>query len=171
MADRRANLSTNLRPVKPKPTELPQQQPIKLSVNTLIDGKFIQAGEPLPVSSDNVPPSLQPFVVTSGDEPEAEEEVRANYELGVTYQMTESGQRGRALSRQLPNSNERPTIEIGSKSNSRPRFGPTSPTPSKTRMLNVSAGRWQKPRHAAKWRDQAHEAAESGGEENYDIST
>ena len=38
------------RRVKPKPDTLPQeqQQPIKLSVTTVLDGKFIPAGDPLP---------------------------------------------------------------------------------------------------------------------------
>ena len=52
----------------------------------------------------------------------------------------------RVISRQVAELEERPTSEIMSKSNSRRRFGPTSPTPSKTRMLNVSAGRWPKPK-------------------------
>ena len=88
--------------MKPKPTELPsEQQPIRLSVNTLLDGKFIPAGEPLPVSSsDDLPPTLRPFVVTTEDEPESEE-VRANYELNTVYQVNSDGRLGRVVARQV----------------------------------------------------------------------
>ena len=94
------------RSVKSKPTELPQQQPITpitLSVNTVFDGKFIPAGEVLPVSStDDLPESLKPFVVvTSDQEPEAEEEATANYQLNTVYMMTEDARRGRMLHRQV----------------------------------------------------------------------
>ena len=65
--------------------------------------RFFSAGEPTPYRSlDEVPPNLQPFVVTDDDEPEAEVEGRANYELGVVYAMNEDGRtRGRAISRQV----------------------------------------------------------------------
>ena len=92
------------RRVKPKPTELPQEQPpIKLSVNTVLDSKFIPAGELLPVSSaDDLPESLKPFVVVpGGDEPEVEEQAPANYELGVTYQVNSDGRLGRVIARQV----------------------------------------------------------------------
>jgi hypothetical protein len=82
-----------------KETKLPEQQPIILSVNTVIDGVFYRAGDPLPVSAENLPDSLRPFVVTDS-EPEPAEESKANFELGVTYQMTSEGHRGRALGRQ-----------------------------------------------------------------------
>ena len=63
--------------------------------------RFFVAGEPSPYYDiSEVPDHLRAFVVT-GDEPEAEEEGRSNFTLGVTYQMTESGHRGRALSRQV----------------------------------------------------------------------
>ena len=87
--------------MKSKPDTLPeqQQQSIRLSVKTFIDGKFIQAGDPLPVSSDNLPESLRPFVATN-DEP-FDEEPNAAFELGVTYQMTSEGRMGLTLNRQL----------------------------------------------------------------------
>ena len=103
----KAGQLSDSRRVKPKPAELPPEQqpitPITLSVNTVLDGKFILAGDPLPVSSaDDLPESLKPFAVTTAnDEPEEADDVaRANYQLGVVYQVNSDGRLGRALRRQ-----------------------------------------------------------------------
>jgi hypothetical protein len=82
----------------PKPATEPPQ-PINLSVNTVVDGKLIPADDPLPFAADNVPPSLQLFVVTD-DEPELEES-NACFELNTVYQLNSEGRIGRALSRQV----------------------------------------------------------------------
>jgi hypothetical protein len=95
--------------VKPKPPDSQTAPAIKFKVNVIVPvadapggSLFFSAGEPSPYRSlDEVPPNLQPFVVTDDDEPEAEIEGRANYELSVVYQMTEGGRRGRAISRQV----------------------------------------------------------------------
>ena len=45
----------------------------RVTVNTVFNGAFYKAGDPLPVSSaDDLPEILRPFVVTSNQEPEAE---------------------------------------------------------------------------------------------------
>jgi hypothetical protein len=68
-------------------------------VNTVVDGKLIPADDPLPFAADNVPPSLQLFVVTD-DEPELEES-NACFELNTVYQVNSESRIGRALSRQV----------------------------------------------------------------------
>jgi hypothetical protein len=55
----------------PKATEPPAL--IRLSTNTIWEGKFFNAGEPLPVASvEDLTENLRPLVVTG--EPEAEDE-------------------------------------------------------------------------------------------------
>jgi hypothetical protein len=78
--------------------------PIRLSDNTIWEGKFYNAGDPLPVASvEELTPNLRPLVVTG--EPEAEDEEpnipRGNYQHGVIYEMTEDGRLGRTLRRNV----------------------------------------------------------------------
>lgn len=162
----------NLRSVKPKPDALPQeQQPITLRVNTLLGGVFYRAGEPLPVSSDELPEILRPFIV-SGDEPdEAEDAIRANYEIGVTYQMDENGRMGRALHRQVAR------LEAAAEEQEWAEEQLSEPVaPAIAEALQAaneeSVGRQiAEARAAASRRDMADEAAASESEENYDIPT
>ena len=135
--------------MKSKPTELPQQQepiPITLSVNTLLDGKFIPAGDPLPVSSsDDLPESLKPFVVTSDDEPEAEEEGTANYQLNVVYQVNSDGRLGRVLSRQIDRMEEENALRDYAEEQLSAPLAPRLPMPCKRPTKNPSASKWLKP--------------------------
>ena len=73
----------------------------------------------------------------------------------------------------LPNSKERPTSEIGLKSSSRPRLRPDIADALEDQNAQRVGRQMAEVEAAAKRRDQASEAAaaESGGEENYDIST
>jgi len=82
--------------------ELPA--PIRLSDNTIWEGKFYNAGDPLPVASvEELTPNLRPLVVTGDPEAEAEEPnvARGSYQTGVIYEMTEDGRLGRALRRNV----------------------------------------------------------------------
>jgi hypothetical protein len=79
----------------------PTATPIRISTNTIIDGKFYLRGEPLPFSrAEDLPDNLKPLVVT---EPEAEEENEpcGAFELNTAYTLTSDGQLGRALRRQV----------------------------------------------------------------------
>jgi hypothetical protein len=83
-----------------QPTE--PAAPIRISTNTIWEGKFYTAGEPLPFERiADLPENLQPLVVTS--EPEAEEpnEPRGSFQTGVIYEMTPDGRLGRALRRKV----------------------------------------------------------------------
>jgi hypothetical protein len=83
----------------PKQTTEPPA-PIRISTNTILEGKFYTAGEPLPFACvADMPDNLRPLVVT---EPEAEEEPnepRGSFQTGVIYEMTDDGRLGRALRR------------------------------------------------------------------------
>ena len=89
-----------MKPKLPDPQTAPA--PVVFRVNVIVPvaeapggSRFFPAGEPSPYDDiSEVSDHLRPFVVTADDEPEAEEEGRANYELGVTYQMTEGGNEG-----------------------------------------------------------------------------
>ena len=89
--------------------------PIKISDNTIIDGRFYNRGEPLPFTRvEDLPAILQPLVVTGDPEAEEPNIPRGSYQTGVIYEMTEDGRLGRALRRnvqrqiaQLESENER----------------------------------------------------------------
>ena len=152
------------RRVKSKPDTLPEQQQITLSVNTLIDGKFIQAGDPLPVSSDNLPESLKPFVVTD-DEPEPDDESNARFELNTVYAMNSEGRRGRALNRQVAQLEAEAEQQAWAEEQ---LFSPPL-APEIAEALQAaneeSVGRQMAEAEVrARWLDSATEAAERGGE-------
>ena len=106
-------------------------------------------------------------MVTSDDEPEAEVEGQANFTLGVVYQMTESGQRGRALSRQVAElereADQRDWVEEQLSVPLRPDVADALEDQNAQRVGRAMA----EAAAVAKRRDQASEAAaaESGGEE------
>jgi hypothetical protein len=83
----------------PKQTE--PLTPIRLSDNTIIDGKFYVMGDPLPFARvEDLPPSLQPLVVT--DEPEEfDDEPRGAFELNAVYRVTDDNRLGRQVQRQI----------------------------------------------------------------------
>jgi hypothetical protein len=87
--------------LKPMPKTTQPPGPIRISTNTILNGRFYNRGEPLPVASAaDLPDNLKPLVVT---EPEAEEEPnepRGSFETGVVYEMTSDGRLGRAVRRQ-----------------------------------------------------------------------
>ena len=112
----KAGRLSDSRRVKPKPTELPQQQPqpIRLKVNTIVQvadapggSRFFSAGEPPPFRShDEVPPNLQPFIV--GGEPETEppdDEPRSlTFSLNEPYTIDRDGyRRAKNIERQIVN--------------------------------------------------------------------
>jgi hypothetical protein len=76
--------------------------PIRLSDNTIWEGKFYNAGEVLPVSSvEELTPNLRPLVVTGEPEPEEPNVARGSYQTGIIYEMTDDGRLGRALRRNV----------------------------------------------------------------------
>ena len=164
----------NLRSVKPK-TELPQepQQPITLRVNTLIKGKFIQAGEPLPGSSDELPEILQPFIVSGDDDQpeEAEGVVRANYEIGATYLVDENGRMGRALSRQIARLEAENALQDFAEEQLSEPLAPAIADALQDQNDAHVARQIAEAQAAAKRADMADEAAVSESEEDYDIPT
>jgi hypothetical protein len=84
----------------PKQAETPA--PITLTCNTILNGRFFAAGQVLPVARvEDLPPSLQPLVVTDSAEPEEENAPRGAFETGVAYEMTPDGRLGRALRRKV----------------------------------------------------------------------
>ena len=126
---------------------------------------FFSAGQPTPYRDiSEVPPNLQPFVV-SDDEPEAEVEGQANYTLGVVYAMTEDGRRGRVISRQVAEhereSEHRDWIEEQLSTPLRADIADALEDQNAQRVGRQMA----EAESRARWIDQAHEAAESGGEE------
>ena len=108
---------------------------------------------------------MRAFVVTDDDEPEAEEEGRANYELGVVYQMTESGHRGRALTRQVAElereAENQAWVEEQLSAPLRPDIAEAFEDQNAQRVGRQMA----EAETRARWIDAASEAAESGGEE------
>ncbi|CEF48929.1 unnamed protein product [uncultured bacterium] len=65
--------------------------PVRLSVNTIVDGRWFAAGEALPYKdAAAVPPALQPFIVTDPDEPEPGPH-RLNFEVGQVYRTDPTG--------------------------------------------------------------------------------
>jgi hypothetical protein len=85
----------------PKQTE-PPAPTVRLTTNCILNGRFFNRGEPLPVASvADLPPNLQKVVAIT--EPEAEEpnEPRGSFQTGVIYEMTDDGRIGRALRRNV----------------------------------------------------------------------
>ena len=76
---------------------------IRISTNTIIGNKFYVAGAALPFErAEDMPPALQPLVMTDEPETDAEENTaRGSFEMGVPYEMTPDGRLGRALRRQV----------------------------------------------------------------------
>ena len=158
--------------MKPKPTELPPEKLVfRVNIIAPSDGapggsRFFPAGEPSPYNDISaVPDHLRAFVVTGDDEPEAEVEGQANFTLGVTYQMTESGQRGRALSRQVAElereADQRDWLEEQLSTPLRPDIAAAVEDQNAQRVGRQMA----EAETRARWIDAASEAAESGGEE------
>ena len=86
-----------------KETQFPAAA-IRISTNTILNGRFFNAGEPLPVERiEDLPENLRPLVVTGEPEAEAEEpnKPRGSFETGVIYEMTDDGRLGRALRRNV----------------------------------------------------------------------
>ena len=86
----------------PKPTE-PPAAPIRISDNTIIDGKFFCRGTPLPYASvTDMPEILRPLVVTG--EPEEDEEpagARGAFQTNTLYEVTDDNRLGRAVRRRV----------------------------------------------------------------------
>jgi hypothetical protein len=92
-----------LKPMPKQSTGTPAA-PIRLSTNTIWEGKFYNRGEALPVASvADLTENLRPLVVTG--EPDADEdepnEPRGSFETGVICEMTPDGRLGRALKRKV----------------------------------------------------------------------
>ena len=67
----------------PKQTETPAA-PIRLSCNTILDGRFINAGDPLPVERGAaLPEVLRPLAVTGEPEPEEPNEAGGFFDLNT----------------------------------------------------------------------------------------
>ena len=84
-----------------KQTETPA--PIRLNCNTILDGRFIKAGDPLPCASEaDLPETLRPFIVTDVAEADEEpNEARGSFHMGEPYEMTRDGRLGRSLRRKV----------------------------------------------------------------------
>jgi hypothetical protein len=85
----------------PKQTEPPAI--VRISTNTIINGKFYKRGEPLPFTkAEDLPPNLRPLVVTNEPE-EAEEpnEPTGAFQLNTLYQVTSEGRLGRRVQREI----------------------------------------------------------------------
>jgi hypothetical protein len=85
----------------PKTTQ-PPPTPIRLTTNTIWEGKFYAAGEPLPVASvEELTDNLKPLVITG--EPEAEEpnEARGSFQLNTVYELTDDNRLGRIHKRSV----------------------------------------------------------------------
>jgi hypothetical protein len=75
---------------------------VRISDNTIIDGKFYARGEALPFDrAEDLPENLRPLVVTG--EPEAEEpsQPRGSFQLNTPYGVDEDGRLTRALRRKV----------------------------------------------------------------------
>jgi hypothetical protein len=84
----------------PKQAETPA--PITLTCNTILDGRFIVAGEPLPCASEaDVPETLRAYIVTDSPEAEEADGPRGAFELNTLYQVTSDGRLGRRLQREV----------------------------------------------------------------------
>ena len=85
-----------------KPTTEPTAEPIRISTNTILNGKFYTAGDPLPVErAEDLPEILRPLVVSRELEPEEPGEARANFQMGEIYRVTDDNRLGRRLQRQV----------------------------------------------------------------------
>jgi hypothetical protein len=76
---------------------------VRISTNTIFNGKFYLRGEPLPFSRvEDLPPNLKGLVISGEpDEAEGPNEPRGSFQTGVIYEMTPDGRLGRALKRQV----------------------------------------------------------------------
>ena len=85
----------------PKQTEPPE--PIRISANTIWDGKHYIAGEPLPFERlEDLPPNLRPYIAKpEEEEPEGPGEPRGSYELNTLYRVTDDNKMGRKLRREV----------------------------------------------------------------------
>ncbi len=85
----------------PKQTETPAA-PIRLSCNTILDGRFINAGDPLPVERvAALPEVLRPLAVTGEPEPEEPNEAGGFFDLNTPYRVTDDNRLGRRVQRQI----------------------------------------------------------------------
>ena len=83
----------------PNQTEPPA--PIRLSENTIWEGKFYVAGDPLPFErAEDLPENLRPLVVT-GEPEEPDDQPRGAFQLNTAYQVTSDGRLGRQVQRQI----------------------------------------------------------------------
>ena len=86
----------------PKPTTEPPAV-IRISDNTIIDGKFYVRGTPLPYATvAAMPEILKPLVVTG--EPEEDEEpagARGAFQTNTLYEVTDDNRLGRAVRRRV----------------------------------------------------------------------
>jgi hypothetical protein len=119
----------------------PTATPIRISTNTIIDGKFYLRGEPLPFSrAEDLPDNLKPLVVT---EPEAEEENEpcGAFELNTAYTLTSDGQLGRALRRQVAQMEAENAEEAWLNQANAAELPPRSQRPWKTPTNQMSRGK------------------------------
>jgi hypothetical protein len=84
----------------PKQTEPPAI--VRISTNTIVNGKFYKRGEPLPFTKvEDLPPNLQPLVVSGSSEPEEPDGPRISYQLGDVYEVRDDDRLGRRLRRSV----------------------------------------------------------------------
>ena len=99
----------------PKTTEPPA--PIRLTCNTILENRFFNAGEPLPVASvADLPETLQPLVATGELEPDQEPGGPCGaFELGALYRVTDDNRLGRRLQREVVQMEAEASTRSGSK--------------------------------------------------------
>ena len=86
---------------KQQATEPPR--PIRLTCNTILENRFFNRGEVLPITNiADLPENLKPYVVTDESaEPEEENCPRGSFQLNTIYEVTSDNRLGRALKRQI----------------------------------------------------------------------
>ena len=85
-------------PKQPKP----RPRRLRLSCNTILDGRFINAGDRLPVERGaDLPEVLRPLVVTGEPEPEEPNEAGGFFDLNTPYRVTDDNRLGRRVQRQI----------------------------------------------------------------------
>ena len=99
---RRCDYSFFLKAPMPKQTEPPAI--VRISTNTIINGKFYKRGEPLPFErAEDVPENLKPLLVTCEDPQQGEEPegARGSFQLNTAYEVGDDDRLGRRLQRKV----------------------------------------------------------------------
>jgi hypothetical protein len=96
------------------PKAEPSPAVIRISTNTILEGKFFAAGEPLPVERvADLPENLRQLVVSDLPEPEEPNEPRALFQLNTPYTVTDDNRLGRQVQRRV----QREIAELESENN------------------------------------------------------